>query len=119
LTFSRWRKPVESLEGNGSVRVRGEVAAMVRYRLNVEVEDLVAKDFSGDPKALIKQMQVVSGTIALLEGTIDPPAADRVDASLTLLLEDGRELDFHIVRWEARDGEYLIQGDSELRFKDR
>jgi hypothetical protein len=61
----------------------------------------------------------VSGIIALLEGTIDPPAADRVDASLTLLLEDGRELDFRLVNREARDGEYLIQGDGEMRGKDR
>jgi hypothetical protein len=119
VTFSRWRKPVESLEGNGRVSVRGEIAAMVHYRLDVEIEDLMAKTFSGEPKALIRQTQVVSGTITLLEGTIDPPVADRVGASLTLLLEDGRELDFHLMSWEARDGDYLIQGDGELRVKDR
>jgi hypothetical protein len=116
MTLSRWRKVVETPEGLGQVSRGGTVVAAVRYALRVEVEELVAKTFGGHPKAQLGQRTLVTGRISISEGDPGHPAVGVTPAeTMTLLLEDGRALDFSIIDADAGSGEYVIEGSGDFR----
>ncbi|MEE8469977.1 MAG: hypothetical protein V3S51_01465 [Dehalococcoidia bacterium] len=98
------------------MRFEGKAIAKVGYSLHVELEDLVAKTFNGRPKALLRQTKFITGRISVSEGDFGLGIAvqDSPDA-LTLLMDDGRELDFHIVDPALNGSEYLIQGSGDFR----
>jgi hypothetical protein len=116
MTFSRWRKVIESPDGVGRVSLDNKAIAEVGYSLSVELEDLVAKTFGGKPKAYLKQTKFITGNISVIQGNIEHDIiAQGPSAQLTLLLEDRRELDFRIVEPEPGGSEYEIQGIGDFR----
>ncbi len=113
MTFSRWKRLLESPEGTGGLLVDGRPAARVRYSLRIEVEDLVAKTFSGEPKALIRQIQTVSGRIGVTDGDADLPIEpDSQEHAVSLTLEDGRSIDIALVDFDPSNGEYIVRAEA-------
>lgn len=95
MTLSRGDKLVENLTGTGQIRRKGEIIAQAGYRLYVEVEEITARSF-GQNEARFHRRSV-SGEITLLDGAMLPgndPATP--SGSFTLVLEDGREVDFRV-----------------------
>lgn len=116
MTFSRWRKVIESPKGVGHVSLDNKPIAKVGYSLSVELEDLVAKTFGGKPKAYLKQTKFITGKISIMQGDIEHDiGVHDSSAQPTLLLEDERELDFRIVEPEPGGSEYEIQGIGDFR----
>ncbi len=95
MTLHRGDKIVEILKGTGHVRRRGEAIARVSYNLCVEAEEITARSF-GENEAHFSRKSV-TGEISLLDGDTlpgDNPADP--SGSFTLVLEDGREVDFYV-----------------------
>ena len=116
MTLSRWRKPIETPYGAGQVSREGIVVATVNYALSVEVEELVAKTFGGQPKARLSERTVITGTVSVTDGDLgnDPDTGAASDV-LTLLLEDGRALDFELAGPDSGDRVYSIRGTGDIR----
>lgn len=116
MTLSRWRKVVETPEGTGRVTRGDDLVAKVAYALSVEQEELVARSFSGAPKAVLGQTRHVTGKISVSDGDLGPvQTTEASSGALTLLLEDGRALDFVVVDSDSGDSGYLIRGTEDLR----
>lgn len=116
MTLSRWSRVVETAEGTGEVRRDGERVAEVSYSLRVEIKEVVAKTFGGIPKARWGQERSINGNISVSGGDIC--TGDHSMASsglLTLVMDDGRELAFHVVEHDPVRGEYLIRGSGDFR----
>ncbi len=116
MTLSRWRKVVETPEGTGQVSTENRVVAAVSYALRVEVEELVAKSFAGEPKSILRQDKFITGTMSVSDGDVNlGQSAEAAPSSLTLLLEDGRAVAFEVVHPDSGDGEYVIRGIGDFR----
>ena len=116
MTFSRWTSVIETPEGIGKVLKETESVADVKYALSVEVEELIVKTFRMQPKGLLEATNKITGKISATTGDIGSIAESSDASSLfTLLLADGREIDFSFVESEPVDGEYLIQCVSDFR----
>ena len=93
MTLSRGDKTIENLTGTGKVRRKGEVVARASYSLYVEVEEITARSFGTNEARFHRRS--VSGEITLLDGAMLPGDDPAVPSdSFTLVLEDGREVDF-------------------------
>lgn len=95
MTLHRGNKVVETLKGTGHVHRRDEAIARVSYNLRVEAEEITARSF-GENEARFSHKSV-TGEISLLDSDTlpgDNPAAP--SGSFTLVLEDGREVDFYV-----------------------
>ena len=110
----RDRKLIEAPEGIGQVLKEGKVVAKVSYTLFVEMLETGAKSF-GIPKETRLKHKSVTGKISVLDGTI--PLADSaagVSGPFTLVLQDGRKVDFYIDSCSTKPDpvskEYAIQG---------
>jgi len=115
MTFSRWSRLIETLEGAGKVIHSDKAVADVKYSLRVEEEDLVAKSFNMKVITPLNTITKISGNITTVKGDIAPYIGTRDNpAILTLNLEDGRELDFSVVDSSPIDGNYLIKGIGEF-----
>jgi hypothetical protein len=97
MTLHRWGSSVEPLKRTGHVRRRDEVIAKASYDLRVEAEEITARSFVKGEGRFIRKS--VTGEISLLDSNTlpdDNPTAP--SGSFTLVLEDGREVDFRVDR---------------------
>lgn len=95
MTLSRGDKLVENLTGTGQIRRKGEIIAKASYRLYVEVEEITARSFGKNEARFHRRS--VSGEISLLDGaTLPGNDLTSPSGSFTLVLEDGREVDFRV-----------------------
>lgn len=117
MTFSRWKKLLEEPEGTGQVRTEDETIDGVSFSLRVEAEELVAKTFAGKPKARLLETKSVTGRIQIPDGSesLLLPKQGKSSRPLTLVLDDGRELDFEIVERHSRSAEYIVRGIADIR----
>jgi hypothetical protein len=115
VTFSRWKKLLEEPKGTGQVRTEDETVDGVSFSLRVEAEELVAKTFAGKPKARLIERKTVTGRIQIPEGSALVLKHGESSGPLTLVLNDGRELDFEIVERHSRSAEYIIKGIADIR----
>jgi len=115
MTFSRWKKLLEEPAGIGQVRTEVSMIDGVTFSLRVEVEELVAKTFGGKPKARLTERKIVTGNIQIPEGQGLMPERERSSAPFTLILNDGRELDFEIVERHSASAGYIIRGIADIR----
>lgn len=116
MTFSNWTRVVEIPEGNGKVLKGAEAIADVKYSLNVEVEELIVKTFRMEPKGKVKETNKITGKISAVNGDLGSISKSSDNSStFTLLLADGREIDFSFIESEPIDGEYLIQCAEDFR----
>ena len=107
-------KTIETPEGIGQVLKEGKLVAKVNYNLSVEMLEIYAKSF-GIPKETRLERKSVTGKISVLDGNI--PLADSaagVSGPFTLVLQDGRKVDFYIDSCSTKPDpvskEYAIQG---------
>ena len=115
MTFSRWSKVLETPEGIGKVFHQAEVISNVKYNLRVEEEDLVAKSFNMKVITPLNTITKITGTISAINGDMAQYIGTKDNPStLTLNLEDGRELDFSVIDPNPADGKYLIKGIGEF-----
>lgn len=95
MTLSRGDKIVENLTGTGQVRGKGKVIAKAEYSLYIEAEEITARSFGTNEARFHRRS--VSGETTILDGAMlpgDDPTAP--SGSFTLVLEDGREVDFRV-----------------------
>jgi hypothetical protein len=107
MSERRVRRTIAVLDGVGAVLSAGGSIAEVRYHLSVSQEFIIVTGRTG-----VQEMpgaQEVHGSLTPPPGQSLPMAG----AMLTLLMEDGGEIDFTISSMSA--GEYYIEGSGALR----
>jgi len=110
----RDRQLIEAPEGIGKVLKEGKEVAKVSYTLFVELLETGAKSF-GISKETRLRHKSVSGKISVLNGNITvATSAAGLSGPFTLVLQDGRKIDFFIDSSSTRTSpvgqEYEIQG---------
>ena len=73
MTLRREFEVVETPQGIGEVRSKGEFVARVSYDLRVEMVDVFARSFQGE-ETCVAGHKLVTGEISLLEGEIALPS---------------------------------------------
>jgi len=82
----------------------------------VELEEIIAKTFGGKPKARLGENKHITGRISISDGNIAiGEGTEDASDTLTLLMEDGREVDFYIVEHDQEGSEHLIRGKGDFR----
>ena len=107
MSERRVRRTIAVRDGVGTVMSAGGSIAEVRYHLDVSQESVIVSERTG-----VREMP---GAVEV-QGSLTPPPGQSLPmtgALLTLLMEDGGEIDFTISSLSA--GEYYIQGSGELR----
>ncbi len=107
MSERRVRRTIAVLDGVGTVMSAGQSVTDVRYHLNVSQESVIVRNPSGT-----REMPGARE----VHGTLMPPPGQTLPMSgvpLTLLMEDGGEIDFAIAGMSA--GEYQIASSGELR----
>jgi len=97
MTLSRGDRIVETLTGTGQIRRRGDIIAQAGYSLCVEEEEITARSLESQSQEARLSRRCVTGEISLLDGATlpgDNPTAP--SGSFTLILEDGRTVDFRV-----------------------
>jgi hypothetical protein len=120
MTFHRWDTVDETTQGVGQVRQKGKVIADATYNLRIESEEITARSFSMNETRFTRK--TVTGEVCLLDGTLLPDDHTAVPGgSFTLVLDDGREVDFRVksqvVRQNPTRQECRIHGSGN-RFQD-
>ena len=104
MTLRREREVIDTLKGTGQVRRKGEVIAEASYSLSIEKGATIAKSFKGDRQTRLAHKSV-SGEVTVLSGNIVPGGVKTPCGPFTLVIEDGREVDFYI-------DEYTVDSES-------
>jgi hypothetical protein len=107
MSERRIRRTIAVLDGVGTVLSGGGPLTEARYHLDVSQEFVIVSGRTG-----IRELPGVQE----VAGTLRPPpnmSLPMAGAPLTLLMEDGREIDFTMTSIIA--GEYQIVGSGELR----
>jgi len=113
MTLHRWGKVEETAQGVGQVRRKGTVIASATYDLTIETEKITARSFLTDEGSFVRK--TAAGGISLLDGAVLPGDEHGNPAgSFTLVLDDGREVDFRVESWvlhpDTRHQECRIRG---------
>ena len=97
MTLHRWETDIETPKGTGQIRRKGDVIGRADYELFIETQGITARSLPAGDKQTRFTRKLVTGQISLLDGALlpgeDPTAPG---GSFTLVLEDGREVDFYV-----------------------
>jgi hypothetical protein len=107
----KMRRPVDHLQGTGSVYIEDACIADVEYDLDVVQEFVSVKNVS--PPQELKGPKMVSGKLVTVGGGVIP----MLKTVLVLELQDQRKLDFYVSRSipHAYAYQYEIKGSGGLR----
>ncbi len=95
MTFHRWDTVDETVQGGGQVRHKDKVIANATYNLRVQTEEITARSFSKNETRFTRK--TVTGEVCLLDGALLPDDdTGAPGGSFTLVLDDGREVDFRV-----------------------
>jgi hypothetical protein len=100
MTLSKGsREVLETPKGTGYVRRENQVVARVSYDLCVEIVEMFARPFRPGKQARLAH-KVVTGVLSVLEGELAPPGSPGARSGpFTLVMQDSREVDFHVDRF--------------------